>query len=195
MTPPHDEEDPRLLLDRLKAGQAVTKKEIDRVAEQLDSQAPRVDRYTLLHVVGRSGRIEYRPVVERFLNSPRDPMLARLALVILCDWWGLYSDYSQRVLDFVQSVDWDLDQEVRQVAISLLGEHIRKGGDPTPSRLLLKVAEDPVEWDVIRGNAVAALARALGREYQDMPPATRVEPVDSLWSTEVLAAAKQRLCG
>jgi hypothetical protein len=44
------------------------------------------DRYDLLFVIGKANALGHRRLVESFLETPDDPMLARLALQILCDW-------------------------------------------------------------------------------------------------------------
>lgn len=48
-----------------------------------------IDRYDALFVIGKAGITRHEDLVESYLDSPDDPMLARLAIQILCNWWGV----------------------------------------------------------------------------------------------------------
>ena len=112
------------LLDRAKWAH-LSQAEIEAVAQELQQPNPEADRYTLLHILGRACAVSYRGLVERFLDSPDDPMLARIALQSLVDYWDLAEQYLDELLRFVRGVPWDVDGDVRLVAISNAGEYLR----------------------------------------------------------------------
>lgn len=124
--------------------------------------------------IGKSNSIEHRSLVESFLESSDYPMLARLALEILCDWWGLREQHQTQLLRFVKGVDWDLDDGgfVRLVAISQSGDYLRHRSDPHLDRALLDLYDDEYASDVfLKGVAYAALARATGKAWNEIPRA------------------------
>ena len=132
-------------------------------------------------------------MVAPFLRFESDTMVARLALQVLCRYWGLDEKYRPDVLAFISGVPWDEDERVRQAALFAAGERLRWTRDPELLRAVLDVALDESEWDLTREDAVLALARATMRAHEEMPPASRSEPLDSLWSLEVIDDAKKRL--
>jgi len=183
------------LLARLKAGEAVSPHEFDEVAALLADEASGHDRYTLIHILGRGGQTQRRGLVESYLDSPTDPLLARIALIALCDWWGLTADYLGRLESFARTVPWDVDQDVRQIALAIIGRYLRDHDEPRLFRTLLAIASDEAEWDLIREDAIRALAVATGSEQDQMPPASRREPVDSEWSRGALGGLPRRHTG
>jgi hypothetical protein len=188
-----DSLDPDLLLHRLKAGGSVAPGDLDAVRAELTAPSTRFSRYTLLHIVGRGCGPERSDLVETFLTRQVDPPLVGLALRILCDWWSLADRYVDRMAEIAAGMDWDEDDEARLVGISLLGEYLRGHEDRHLLDLLLHTANREADSDVVRGAAVAALARALGREYAEMPSAARIEPVNSPWSRMIREEARRRL--
>src|SRR5690348_10526992 len=84
------------LLERVKQG-PLTTLELDALAEEFQKPQPDTDRYILLYLLGRGGNASYKLVVEPYLEGP-DDMLARLALWVLCWYWGLTSEYVDHVI-------------------------------------------------------------------------------------------------
>jgi hypothetical protein len=186
---------PPELLERVKHGHRLSDIETQDVVAALSDAGRGFDRYTLLHVLGRADQTQLREVVERYLCCPEDPQLSQLSLTILCTWWNLTEDYLGRVLEFVGSVHWDVDQEVRQTAIGILGRYIRSHRNLDLLARLLSVVEDQSEWTLIREDAVRALAVALGHDLASMPPVSRREPLDSPWSHSIVAEALGGIAG
>src|SRR5262245_4262398 len=79
-------------LERVKRG-ALTTSEVESIASELQKPEPDTDRYTLLYLLGRAGGPAYKPLVEPYLEGP-DDMLARLALWIVCGYWGQAAQYT-----------------------------------------------------------------------------------------------------
>ena len=67
------------LLRRARRGE-LSPAELETVAAQLRDRSTTVDRFTLLHILGEAGDESYRGLIEHYLGSHDDPMLARLAL-------------------------------------------------------------------------------------------------------------------
>ena len=180
-------------LDRAK-DRALSVAELKRIAAALRASEPSKNRYRLLHILGRGGGPEFEEVVAPYLRCESDPMLARLAIQILCDYWDLDAKYRDVVLDFVRGAAvWDVDNVARQAAMTAAGEYLRWTRDPEILEAVLAVALDESEWELTREDAVEALARATYQSWEEMPPASRREPLDSLWSLDVIEAAKKRL--
>lgn len=174
------------ILDRAKWGSLPpeTIKQIARVL--LSSSAPTDQEYTLLHILGRAGGREYEELIASFLNSPQNPMLARLALQALCGWLGLAAKYRNALLEFISWVPWDVSDDVRLMAISQSGEYLRDATDRELLNALYSVARDDAELPLIREQAVRALARALGHDRDSLPLATTLVGPESEWALDVL---------
>jgi hypothetical protein len=151
---------------------------------------PAGQRYTALHIVARAGGPKYEALVARYLESPDQPMLARLALMALCEWMELAGKYKAELLRFMRWVSWDVGDDVRQIALSLAGNVVGQTGDAELLAALLEIAADTAELPITRDNAVRALAVALGEETESMPPATRVLDPDSDWATRIVQRAR-----
>lgn len=171
------------LLEEAKWGR-LTEEEIQYVASQIKECKPADSRnlYTLLHILGKATAgnpmaAQYRNLVEGFLVYPSDSMISRIAFVVLCNYWDLDKEYLPQMKAFIRGVDWD-DDDVRLVAISSAGEYLRKTFDRDLLELLIQTFEGnscssreglEVE-DVARETAYSALARADGREWDQIPP-------------------------
>jgi hypothetical protein len=180
------------LLERAKSG-VITAQEVSLVAAELRDSTSEADPYTLLHIVGHSGDTSYRPLVEEFLGHERDPMLARLALQILCDYWGDTTRYAEEVLLFLRGVSWDDEEDVRRAAITTAGEHLRAHLHPAMLRELLRLFEDEREAQIIRESAYCALARAAGRDWGELPSAGRHFDLFTGIDSSVPLEARRRL--
>lgn len=166
--------------------------ELDQVAAAIKDPDVIGDRYTLLHIIGLSMATPYEDLVSSYLNSADDAMMARLGLQILCSFWGKTPEYLGYVWKFLRGVDWDDEDDVRQIAISIAGEHVRKTWDEELFRKLLDIATNEGDVPAIRLSAIDALARALGDEWTEIPPvSTRSDPDDG-WHREALERAFQR---
>jgi hypothetical protein len=166
--------------------------DLERVVAELADPARTANRYTLLHIVGKGGGPRFRTLVEAYLDSPEDPMLARLALQILCRFWGLTADYLVDLRRFLKGVDWDDEQDVRLIAASVAGEYLERHDDAELAHELLRLSADGDGNRVLRDSAVRGLARAIGTAPSDMPPASRMLPTDGDWERDVLARARER---
>jgi hypothetical protein len=160
------------LLAKAKVG-LISPKEIAEVARELVGNSRESDPYTLIHILGVSGATEYEPLVARFLNASFDPMLARIALQVLCSHWGMASRYRDQVEKFVRGVEWDIDADVRIVALSAAGELLRERLGKSLLRLLVEIFTSSAERHIVRQAAYFALARAHGQDWAQLPPASR----------------------
>lgn len=181
------------LLQRAKWGAGLTREELNHVASQLTSQSPKANRYTLLHILGAGGDEQYRQLIESFLNYKDDTMLAKLALQILCGFWGDTDRYRDYVLKFLKGVEWDDDDDCRLIAISAAGEYLRKTADPDLLRELLRIFYDEEDWPSVREGAYSALARAVGMEWGDLPSAANKMDFYKDVDSTVLEKAAKRL--
>lgn len=155
------------LLDKAKWDK-LTPEEVQYVVQRIENSKPNdPDLYVLIYTLGRSGEIKYRKLVERFLYFPSDPMISLIALKTLCDYWSFTEDYLSELLNFVHGVEWDEENDVRNVAISTLGEHLRQHPDNKLLQLLIDIFENDQD-EIDRETAYVALARAMGREYKEI---------------------------
>lgn len=171
----------------------VSRAEIDAVAAELEKPELEADPHLLLLTLGRALATRHRELVESFLVSPEDPMLARAALEVLCDDWDMASQYLTYVAAFIEGVEWDEEGEVRGMAFSRAGEYLRDQDNPELLRLLLRAFDDPDEDPHFRGDAYFALARAVGRDWDDLPSAARELDFERDVDPLVLEAARERL--
>lgn len=184
--------DPDLLLRRIKEGGSISRSDYDRVASELSAPRTKYRRYTLLHILGRGEQRQYRSLVERFVADADNPMLARLAINILVGWWGLWDDYKDWVFSFAEGVAWDDGEDVRLIALSMLGERLRRNDEEEVARALFEVATNPDVCNLTRFSAMTALGRGLGYEHKDLPEATRSEAPNSPWSMDILRQTEKR---
>lgn len=170
--------------------------DLRQVAQRLSRADVEEDRYTMLQIVGEAGDKQYRALVERFLESPDDPMLARLALEILAHYWGEADRYLDHIRRFLRGVDWDDEDDVRQMALFQAGDYLAKNSDRELLELIIASVVDRSQNDVMRRAAYLALGRALGLEWNALPSASRVFEIDAeLQSTDLLDRARRRLAG
>lgn len=158
-----------VLVRRAREG-TVTGEDAERAAALLAAVTEESDRYDAVFVIGRADATAYEDTVASFIESPREPMLARLALEVLCSWWGLRGKYRADVIRFVDGVDWDLEDGgyVRQVAMSAAGEHVREHADADMLRALLTVFDSQDAPDLDRKVAYQALLRAAGMDWKEV---------------------------
>lgn len=178
------------LLERAKWDK-LTDEEVKSVAEKLQN-APDTDRYSLLHILGRAGNASYRAVVEPFLEGP-DELEARLAVWILCRWWGLTDLYIDTLLKFMRGVTWDERLDGKIAAIGVVGEYLNHHSNWKLLHKLIQIFENRKEEQDTRRYAYYALAESLGYDTQQFPPI--YEDVDLLTIVDpvVILKAKARL--
>ena len=181
----------RQLLDKAKDGR-LSGHELDQVVAAIKDPDVAGDRYTLLHIIGRAMDPSCEDLVAGYLDCPEDPMLARLALQILSSYWGKTSQYMDYVRRFLRGVDWDTDGDVRQIAISIAGEFLRKTWDEELFRDLLDIATNETNFPEMRRFAIEALARAMGDDWNEIPPATAKADLGDEWYSNTLHRAFQK---
>jgi hypothetical protein len=179
------------LLDTATGGQ-LSEPELGQAIAALKDPSFAGDRYTLIYIIGRALATSQEELVAIYLNCPEDPMLARIALQTLCSFWGKTPRYLAYVRRFMCGVDWDTEDDVRQIAISIAGEYVRKTWDDGLFQELLDIAtnEDSFPW--IRQFAIQALARTMGDEWPDIPRVSMQNDPNDEWHRETLERAFQR---
>lgn len=155
--------------------------EIDYVAQQLLESND--DLYDLIYILGRAEAVQYRNLIEPFLDHPEDPMISKIALKSLCTYWDLTGEYLDELKMFINGVDWDDFDDVRLSAIGIAGEYLRSTSNPELLHILinlfenlgtstlLKNAENP---ELVRSCAYYAIARAMGKEYNQIPNTDKI---------------------
>jgi hypothetical protein len=169
--------------------------ELEEVIQLLDASA--CDRYDALLIIGRSGATQHRRTVEKYLAGSDGPLLARLALLILCGYWGLASDYKTVLEGFLRKVYWDEEDDVRLLAISLTGNLLIEDADCRLLRLIIGIFRDQSESSrqILREAAYCALAIASGKPREELPKASRHFDLERELDPRVMAyivAAEQR---
>jgi hypothetical protein len=115
------------LLARVKKGGALSASELDAVVTALQSDDADADRYTLLHIVGKTRNQELASLVTRYLtfglDDPTDDddmngMLRRLAIQILGQWWKRRDVYGA----VAEAAFSDPSDHARMMAASTLGD-------------------------------------------------------------------------
>ena len=87
--------------------------------------------------------------------------------------------------------DWDVDGAVRQVAISTAGEYLRSQKHASLLGQLLRIFSDERQDRVFR--EAAYFARAVGREWNELPSAARHLDLVTGIDPVVVTQAEQRL--
>ncbi len=166
-----------------------TESEMALLLTELHEANSPADKYSIIRVLGRQADRRYEDYIVPFLDSPEDPMLARIALQVLTKDWGLAGKYRSFLHRFARGVPWDGDNDVRAVALSALGEHMRANPDPEGMGVLLSIFEGEGGPQTIRESAYFALARAVGRSWDQLPSAARHFDLSSV-DEAILAEAR-----
>lgn len=133
------------------------------------------DEYDLLLILGRSEAKQYRDIVEQYLYSPHDPMLARLALQILCRYWGLASEYKDKLEKFIKKVEWDGEEDVRLMAIGCVADAFKKKPCPKLLSYVYYIYKNVEEDEITRGAAYETLALVSGLSPSELPQPHRFD--------------------
>ena len=160
------------MIRRATAG-TISPSEIDTVARSLEKGEG--DEYDRLLILGRANAIEYRPLVEKYLDSPDDPMLARLAVQILCRYWGLASEYSDVLERFIRKVPWDEEEDVRVMAVSCCDVLLAKPDFKHLLEYIYELFQDESECSILRQAAYCAIAISVGKLPSDLPSPARFD--------------------
>ena len=135
------------------------------------------DIYEYLVVIGKSKQKKFRFALERFLHC-KDSLTVSLVLEILCLKWEDIDDYLELIIGFALGCPWDEDEDVRQMAIKILGEYLFKNKStcslPSNNRqiisLLFSIFDNPLVPQWTRQSAYFALCRAAGKKWEEVPP-------------------------
>jgi hypothetical protein len=178
--------DPEALLLRLNSGKKLREGELHAVtqllqsvdAESLGRKLSVDDVYALVLVIGRAKATQCKGLLERFLDA-KDPLTVGLVLEILCLQWHDTEEQLERVLNFSLGNSWDEEDDVRHIALKIIGEYLaEKLPAPTePQRrrvkkvleLLLALFDDEELPAPTRQYAYFALLRAGGVPSSDLP--------------------------
>jgi hypothetical protein len=180
------------LLEKAKNG-TIARDEIEVAATALTRKPGGADPYTLLHILGRANAREHRSLVEQYLYEYDDPMLARLALQILCSYWDDTDVFARLLLHFVSGDSKDVDNDVRTAALGISGEYLSKHDDRALLAKVLHSFENSNEDRNVREAAYRALARASGLQWSHIPPASRHFDLSSVPDPELVLGIKRRL--
>jgi hypothetical protein len=169
----------------------LSRDELTSVINELQNPERNRDPHTLLSIIGEAGGSELATTVEPFLESQDDPMLAGLALFILTNRWGLASQYRAKLIDFVKGVAWDREDDVRLTAIASSGEYLRERPDEEMLDELLAIAQNGREDGLLRQAALAALGRAVGMSWRQLPKVKDGVAPGSELAQEILRRARE----
>jgi hypothetical protein len=141
----------------------------------------------LLHIIGHApGGETYQSLVEHFLNH-RDAMVMRIALQILCQWWGKSAQYEEEIWRFLSGDERDAEGHARLMAISCAGEFLTTKRDARMLDAVITIAR--AEQAPLRGAAEDAIVQAAGMSLIDwIRPETRAH----MRLDEIIATAKER---
>ena len=153
--------------------------EISEVVRRIKETKPGQDEdlYMLLHILGRSGADQYRPLVEKFLYYPSYPMVSSIALKTLCVYWGYEEEYLDKIKIFIKGVDWDGDEDVKLNAVNCAGSYLISTPEKELYELLIHIFEnDPNE--TCREAALESIERGIGREWSDILAPKNAEDIE-----------------
>jgi hypothetical protein len=201
----------RDLLDEAKCGK-LTSEEILYVAEKVKAANPgdNTDLYRLLFILGLSGAMQYRELVESYLYYPADPMVSGMALKVLFRYWRSDAQrYLPTLKAFIKGVSWDDDDDLRLAAVHCTSNFLKKTPEKELFQLLLDLYEtsNATLLKTTRGEqsgertdakfwldvSFTELARAVGKGWEDLSgkPGEPVTPLSEEFMLEVVAKAKQ----
>lgn len=184
--------DPEKLLVKVSLGKKLAPEELENILQAFDelwadkfSRLGAVDdAYNLVHLLSRAGDAQHAYLIERCLEA-KDPLLVSLTLETLCLTWGLGAAYLERVMSFALGESWDYDEDVRHVAIKILGEYLREqfSRDAKVEKaanwynqivgqaleLLFSILNEEKTERLTRQSAYRALARAAGKSWEELP--------------------------
>ena len=170
----------------------LSSQELAMVATELQKDEPEAFRHTLLLILYNAQAKKYRELVEQYLRDEEDNLLASLALETLCG-WGYTEQYRDEVLQSMGGAPWDAEGNVRIKAISIAGNYLRSHTQSEFLSELLRIFDDADEAKRWRQWAYCALARAMGRNYNEIPGAARDFDLETEIDPNVVQEARERL--
>jgi hypothetical protein len=146
-------------------------------------------------VLGQARDFAYQGKLESLLVCEADPYLASLALRILCQDWGLCSNYTKILEDYINGVAWDHADELKLAALSaagaLLYEHEHLG--------LLRAAIDAYRSssneDAVREAAFRTMWLATKRDLRRLVPYGEINPPSSQEIAQAIHEAESLIQG
>ena len=164
------------LLEEAKWGQ-LTQEELDYVVNRIKESRNKEDPnlYTLIYILGKSGAVEYRKLIENFVYYPTNPDIAYVAFSALVNYMDLLEDYIKEVRIFLKGVAWDEDERVRIAAIGAAGRYLTGYEDKEFLAELIRIFYDLNEDDTTRSSAYTALADAVGRNMNTIFGAEKID--------------------
>ena len=137
---------------------------LDRLSASFDES----EQYDLLSILGNSHATEYVDVVVSFLQDP-DPMLQRLALMILCDEWNMSLRFRDELLTRMKGVDGDALYLIRDAALLSAASALRQRLDLEILSELIRTVEGSREPVGSRHAAYVSLAMTVGEPWPSLP--------------------------
>jgi hypothetical protein len=135
-------------------------KGIEVLVKKIEKSEPgdEANLYSLIHRLGKTGMnhidpIPYKKLIESFLFYPTAPMISAIALRTLCNYWECTEQYLDKVILFVKGVEWDKDEQVRLIAMSIAGRFCRHKPNQELFESLIDVFENPWEDNFMRSLA------------------------------------------
>jgi hypothetical protein len=159
------------------------------------------DLYTLIETLGKAQAKERRQLIEDCLDYPFDPQVPKAALETLCLDWGLTKDYLSMLKQTIKSCKtYDEEQKrkdelVRLTSMKCAGEYLRSNPEPELLELLLGIHDGSPCGESFRVcfGACAALCRATGYEWKEIPEWGGGRTLLDWDKTEILEKARQML--
>lgn len=158
----------------------ITPEEIEEVRAELQNPEHKGKLRTLLLALETHSWVHkvqmHMDVMEPFLKGP-DVGLASFVLMTLCAVYGLTSEYTREVLEFMKGVPWDPGNEVRGTAISVVGFYLNRASNLELLRELTHIAEHNT-GAYLRTRAYDALYEALGHAGPPHGPRDPILKID-----------------
>jgi len=166
----------------------LTKEEIAYVVKMMNAcnLDDDVGLVRLIYILGHAYLEEHKLWVEKFIYYPKSTLVSQQALKALCTCWHLTEHYLDEIKMYIRGVDWDDADEVRLTAINIAGEFLRKKFDKELLQLLVLVFEklgetemlndtDDYARDFLKSCAYEAIARAMGKNHNEIPDNDEIE--------------------
>lgn len=135
--------------------------DLDTAADLLLHHPDKVDAHQVLAILGDGGATWHESTVASFLSTPHDPLVAAMAIqVLVCVWSDPLRRYRDWVLQCIRGLHWDVEQDVRLMAISCAGIYCRRDGDGEVASSLIGIAIHD-EDILFRETAAESLAIAM----------------------------------
>ena len=172
----------RLLRHRYDENPAVSRADVQAVVTALsEANADHDITYLLIEAVGMLGERlglaqELTGYIVPYLEST-EWMLAKRALMVLCDLWGKAADYLPYLERFIAGVQYDVWGELRRTALLLAGNYLRRNSAPALLQAMLAYYENPQlhQWE--REVVHQALAKALNERGEEVSQAALIKAV------------------